>query len=46
MQERLGYVAEGMRRKGYLCRADGQLKDEYINALLREEWRPYETAKE
>lgn len=41
MQERLGYVVEGMRRQGFLCRADGLLKDEYITGLLREEWRPY-----
>ena len=41
MQERLGYVVEGMRRKGYLCRADGLLKDEYVTGLLKEEWRPY-----
>jgi len=39
MQERLGYQIEGMRRKGFLCRADGILKDEYITGLLREEWR-------
>jgi len=38
MQERLGYKTEGMRRKGFLCRADGVLKDEYITGLLREEW--------
>ena len=40
MQEHLGYAVEGLRRKGFLCRADGILKDEYITGLLREEWRP------
>lgn len=38
MQERLGYVVEGKRRKGFMCMADGQLKDEYITALLKEEY--------
>jgi len=40
MQERLGYVIEGKRRKGYFCKADGQYKDEIITGLLREEWMP------
>ena len=38
MQEKFGYVLEGKRRKGFLCRADGQLKDEYITGLLIDEW--------
>ena len=38
MQEKFGYVLEGKRRKGFLCRADGQLKDEYITGLLIYEW--------
>lgn len=41
MQKRLGFEVEGMRRKGFMCRADGQYKDEYTTGLLREEWRPY-----
>ena len=40
MQEKLGYVVEGKRRKGFLCMADGKLKDEYITSLLIDEWRP------
>ena len=40
MQERLGYVVEGMRRQGFRCSADGLLKDEYTTGLLREEWKP------
>jgi RimJ/RimL family protein N-acetyltransferase len=41
MQERLGYVVEGKRRKGFLCRADGEYKDEIITGLLKEEWKAY-----
>jgi len=39
MQENLGYVVEGKRRKGFFCMADGQLKDEYITSLLIDDWR-------
>jgi len=39
MQEKLGYVIEGKRRKGFLCMADGELKDEYITGLLIDDWR-------
>jgi len=38
MQEKLGYKIEGLRRKAYICRADGEAKDEYITGLLKEEW--------
>jgi len=38
MQQKIGYVVEGLRRKGFLCRADGQYKDEITMALLREDW--------
>ena len=38
MQEKFGYRVEGKRRKGFLCMADGKLKDEYITGLLKEEW--------
>jgi RimJ/RimL family protein N-acetyltransferase len=40
MQKRFGFKIEGLRRKGYRCMADGKLKDEYITALLKEEWDP------
>ena len=39
MQEKLGYVIEGKRRKGFLCMADGELKDEYTTSLLKDDWR-------
>jgi RimJ/RimL family protein N-acetyltransferase len=39
MQERLGYVIEGKRRKGFLCKADGEYKDEIITGLLKDEWK-------
>lgn len=42
MQEKLGYKIEGKRRKGFLCLADGEYKDEIITGLLKEEWLPYE----
>lgn len=40
MQKKLGYKIEGLKRKNYFCVADGQLKDEVITGLLKEEWRP------
>lgn len=38
MQERFGYKIEGKRRKGFLCMANGEYKDEITTALLKEEW--------
>lgn len=38
MQEKLGYKIEGLRRKAFVCMADGEVKDEYITGLLKEEW--------
>jgi len=38
MQEKFGYKIEGMRRKAFRCMADGEIKDEYITGLLRDEW--------
>lgn len=43
MQEKLGYKIEGKRRKGFLCAADGEYKDEIITGLLREEWIPFDS---
>jgi RimJ/RimL family protein N-acetyltransferase len=39
MQRKFGFKIEGLRRKGYKCMADGKLKDEYITALLKEDWK-------
>lgn len=39
MQKKFGYKIEGMRRKGFRCKADGKLKDEHITGLLREDWK-------
>jgi ribosomal-protein-alanine N-acetyltransferase len=38
MQERFGYKSEGEKRKAYRCMADGELRDECITALLKEDW--------
>lgn len=38
MQQRFGFKLEGEKRSAYLCMADGQLKNECITGLLREEW--------
>ena len=38
MQRRFGYKLEGERRKAYRCMADGEVKDECITGLLKEEW--------
>jgi len=37
MQEKFGYKVEGMRRKAFRCMADGEIKDEYITGLLKDE---------
>ena len=38
LQKKFGYKIEGLRRKGLKCKADGKLKDEYITAVLKEDW--------
>ena len=38
MQERLGYRIEGTKRQALRCLADGEIKDEVITGLLREDW--------
>ncbi len=38
LQKKFGYKIEGLRKKGFRCKADGKLKDEYITALLKEDW--------
>lgn len=38
LQEKFGYKIEGKRRKKFFCLADGELKDEIITGLLKEEW--------
>jgi len=39
MQKKFGYKIEGIRREGFLCKADGKLKDECITALLKKDWK-------
>ncbi len=38
MQERFGYKIEGKKRQRYKCLATGQIVDEYITGLLKDEW--------
>lgn len=38
MQLRYGYKDEGVRRKRFVSKATGELEDEYITGLLKEEW--------
>ncbi len=38
LQKKFGYRVEGLRKKGFKCKADGKLKDEYTTALLKEDW--------
>jgi ribosomal-protein-alanine N-acetyltransferase len=38
MQERFGYKLEGEKRRAWRCMADGELKDECMTGLLKEEW--------
>lgn len=39
MQKQFGYQLEGERRKAFKCMADGELKDECVMGLLKEEWQ-------
>lgn len=39
MQQKFGFKLEGIKRKGFRCKADGKIKDEYITGLLKEEWK-------
>ena len=38
MQLKFGYKDEGIRRKRFLSKATGNLEDEYIIGLLKDEW--------
>lgn len=38
MQLRFGYKDEGIKRKRFVSKATGNIEDEYITGLLREEW--------
>ena len=42
MQEKFGYKNEGIRRKRFVSMATGNIEDEYITGLLREEWIDHE----
>jgi len=38
MQLKFGYKDEGIRRKRFISKASGNIEDEYITGLLKEEW--------
>ena len=38
MQLKFGYKDEGIRRKRFLSKATGNIEDEYITGLLKDEW--------
>ncbi len=38
VQEKFGYKLEGVKRKAFVCMANGEVMDEYITGLLKEEW--------
>ncbi|MBT2564688.1 GNAT family N-acetyltransferase [Pedobacter sp. ISL-68] len=38
LQEKFGYKVEGIRRKAFVCMANGEIMDEYLTGLLKEEW--------
>lgn len=38
MQEKLGYKSEGVRRKKFISMATGNIEDENLTGLLKEEW--------
>jgi len=39
MQEKFGYKIEGLRRNAFKCMATGEIMNEYITGLLKEEWK-------
>lgn len=41
MQEKIGYKYEGLKRKQILCMATGEIVDECITGLLKEEFAEY-----
>lgn len=41
MQEKFGYKVEGIKRSSLLCKADNEVKDEYMTGLLKDEWKKY-----
>ena len=41
MQEKFGYKNEGIRRKKFISMATGNIEDECITGLLKEEWIKY-----
>lgn len=38
LQEKFGYKVEGVKRKAFIAMATGEIMDEYITGLLKEEW--------
>ena len=38
MQLRFGFKDEGIKRKAFISKATGNIEDEYITGLLKEEW--------
>ena len=41
MQLKFGYKDEGIKRKRFISQATGNIEDEYITGLLKEEWIKY-----
>lgn len=39
IHKKMGYVLEGMKRKHGICKATGEIHDENIYGLLKEEWK-------
>lgn len=38
LQAKFGYKLEGLRRKAFISMATGEIMDEYVTGLLKEEW--------
>ena len=43
--EKYGFKLEGLKREAVRCKADGQIKDEFMYGLLRNEYKPREINK-
>lgn len=45
MQLKFGYKDEGVKRKRFISKATGNIEDEYITGILREEWNSIQMKK-
>lgn len=44
LHQKLGFVKEGLRRKGHIAKSTGKIHDEIIFGLLREDWKRHKNS--